>query len=52
MVLVKLMQKLKCACVRHYAVGSFNEPDIAKLRGIVGAAECENSPELIQFAAY
>src|SRR5699024_10728457 len=34
----------------HYAVGSFNVTDIEMVRGIVSAAEKENSPVIIQFA--
>lgn len=34
----------------HYAVGTFNVTDIEMIRGIVGAAEKENTPVIIQFA--
>ncbi|KRL85843.1 class II fructose-bisphosphate aldolase [Lacticaseibacillus pantheris] len=50
MVLVNAKELIKDAKQRHYAIGSFNVTDIEMVRGIVGAAEKENSPVIIQFA--
>ena len=50
MVLVNTKEMIKKAKEGHYAVGSFNVTDIEMIRGIVGAAEKENSPVIIQFA--
>ena len=48
MVLVNTKEMIKKAKEGHYAVGSFNVTDIEMIRGIVGAAEKENSPVIIQ----
>lgn len=50
MVLVNTHDMLKKAKKGRYAVGSFNVTDIEMIRGIVGAAEKEQSPVIIQFA--
>lgn len=50
MVLVNAKELIKDAKARHYAIGSFNVTDIEMVRGIVSAAEKENSPVIIQFA--
>lgn len=50
MVLVNTTEMVKKAKAGHYAVGSFNVTDIEMVRGIVSAAEKENSPVIIQFA--
>jgi len=50
MTLVNTTEMVKKAKEGHYAVGSFNVTDIEMVRGIVSAAEKENSPVIIQFA--
>lgn len=50
MVLVNTKDMINKAKEGHYAVGSFNVTDIEMVRGIVNAAEKENSPVIIQFA--
>lgn len=50
MVLVNAKDMVQKAKEGHYAVGSFNVTDIEMVRGIVSAAEKENSPVIIQFA--
>jgi len=50
MVLVNTKDMVQKAKEGHYAVGSFNVTDIEMVRGIVSAAEKENSPVIIQFA--
>ena len=50
MVLVNTKDMVQKAKEGHYAVGSFNVTDIEMVRGIVKAAENENSPVIIQFA--
>ncbi len=50
MVLVNTKDMVQKAKEGHYAVGSFNVTDIEMVRGIVKAAEKENSPVIIQFA--
>lgn len=50
MVLVNTKEMIQKAKAGHYAVGSFNVTDIEMIRGIVGAAEKEKSPVIIQFA--
>lgn len=50
MVLVNTYEMLQKAKKGGYAVGSFNVTDIEMIRGVVSAAEKENSPVIIQFA--
>lgn len=48
--LVNLNTILEKAKKEKYAVGAFNATDLNTARGIVAAAEAENSPAILQFA--
>ncbi|MBX9039391.1 class II fructose-bisphosphate aldolase [Enterococcus avium] len=50
MMLVNLNTILEKAKKEKYAVGAFNATDLNTARGIVAAAESENSPAILQFA--
>lgn len=50
MVLVNLSKMLEKAMKKKYAVGAFNATDLNTARGIIEAAEAENSPVILQFA--
>lgn len=48
--LVNLKTVLEKAKTEKYAVGAFNATDLNTARGIIAAAEAENSPVILQFA--
>lgn len=50
MTVVNMKNLLNNASVEKYGIGAFNVTDLDMVRGVIAAAEMENSPVILQFA--